>query len=101
MRSELNYCTKSWCWIGTLLDKGYEHLWPLFGLESKPGSGQFKWSFYVRWKGKRGTHVNNVAVCEKHHKVLVKMYQDEMAGDVREQEVTERWLVANNSKMFS
>lgn len=100
MRIELNPCRKSWCWIPHLLGKGYHALWPLLYLEEKD-RGYYVWNFYVKWTSDKGTHANKKFLCEKHHKQILAMVQEERALDVREQEVTEAWLTIVNSQMLT
>lgn len=100
MTNELHPCRKDGCWIPSLLEKGYEALWPL-SESPEPKGRYFEWTFYVRWKGRRGTKVNKVRLCEKHHKQILGMQESEMAADVHEQEVTERWLTYTNSMMLA
>lgn len=97
--NELHPCRKSACWIPSLLEKGYEALWPTVDW-MEPKGGYYQWTFYVRWKGRRGTKVNKVRLCEKHHKQILNMFESEMASDVYEQEVTERWLIAVRNQML-
>lgn len=100
MTNELHACRKSACWIPSLLEKGYEALWPTIGFPERR-SGLYQWTFYVRWKGRRGTKVNKVLLCEKHHKQILAMFESEMASDVYEQEVTETWLMSVRSQMLT
>jgi len=96
---EFNYCTKSSCWIPSLLDKGYVALWPLICWPENRNR-MHVWSFQVSWTKNRSTKVNKAFICEKHHRQLLRMFESEMAADVREQEATDRWLIAVSSQML-
>lgn len=97
---ELHPCRKPACWIPSLLEKGYDALWPVMGYPERQAN-MFVWSFYVRWQGKRGSRVNKVRLCEKHHKQIIAMWESEMASDLYEMEVTDQWLVSTNSQMLA
>lgn len=101
MTNELHACRKPACWIPSLLEKGYDALWPLVGFP-EPMSGMYQWTFYVRWvKDGRGTRVNKVRLCEKHHKQIYAMFSAESAADLHEMEVTDKWLVRVNSLLLA
>lgn len=97
---ELHYCRKPGCYVRDLLDKGYVALWPL-GYSKETRSGAFLWKFYIEWRPSQGSHVNGRTVCEKHHKIILGMFQSEAQGDIEEQEATERWLKSVNSQILS
>lgn len=100
MTSELHHCRKSACWIPSLLDKGYHSLWPIMEFPERR-SNLFVWTFYVKWTPTRGTRVNKALLCEKHHKQILRMFETDMASDLREMEVTQEWLIRVNSQMSS
>lgn len=97
---ELHHCRKQGCYIRDLLDKGYDAIWPL-GYKKEVRSGNFTWNLYIKWTKARGSRVNGRYLCEKHHKIILAMFQSEAQGDVEEQEATERWLKTVNSQMLS
>lgn len=100
MTNELHACRKPACWIPSLLEKGYTSLWPIISFRER-SRGMHEWTFYVRWTPGRGTKVNKVLLCEKHHKQIMAMFEAEMASDVYEQEVTEQWLIHCHSQMLA
>ena len=100
--NELRPCTKSYCWIPKLLEKGYFALWPtVYWATKERRANYYIWDFYVRWTETRGTKANKKTLCEKHHKQILKMWGDEYKGDLREQEATEAWLTRVNSQMLT
>lgn len=99
MTNDFHRCRNTGCWFHK--QKVFKAIWPLVVRAERGVQGMRVWSFYVNWSSVRGTRVNNVNLCEKHHQEVLHMYESEAAGDVLEQEVTESWLMRTNSKMLA
>ena len=99
MKNEFHPCTKDYCFVRRILLSEPVAFWPLELYAEKGPGNTWLWTFYVKWTPQRGTHKNKAQVCEKHHKQLLKMFQEEAALDVRHQEATDQWMIRNGSRL--
>lgn len=64
-----------------------------------PNPGQYaQWKFWLVYKNSNGTH-RHVNVCKWHHDYIYRLWQEDMAFDVQEEEANERWAVRNGGRI--
>lgn len=101
MKSEFNHCSRSTCWINSLLRRDFVNVWPL-RFKPETNKGFWIWSFRVIWFPKnKGTFVNRVPICEKHHRQLLGIMSETFGEDIRQEEASEAWLNRVNSQMLA
>ncbi len=100
MRHEFYDCLRLGCYVSDVLTKKkYIAFWPQLVKNEKRG-GFSTWQFYIEWRPGEGTHVTR-NVCPMHHEQILALAEHESGADVREQEVTERWLTNHNSQILA
>lgn len=97
-------CQWNKCWINIFLEHDYQCravLWPKYH-EPETIDFYYIWSFYVQWdrlivNGQRGK-VNKVNICPEHHEAIIKYQSDELAAEIREEELMEQWQQSQQTR---
>lgn len=93
-------CMRIGCFVSdTLVKKQPIAIWPQIAPDQSLREDVWKWSFYIEWRPGEGTHVTKY-LCEMHHNQMLRMAETSALADVREQELTERWLTQVASQAF-
>lgn len=99
MREKIPACKDHACSLVNPL-RPIQDIWPLefLGSELKRNSTPFTWRVFIRYEGGQGKH-RDIFICWTHHDWLYKMWDSEMAADVREMEQTERWAIRQGGRI--
>lgn len=72
--------------------------WPQKSILEQKFDGLYCWLGYIRINNLSGRHFNEY-LCRGHHKLVMEMFQSEMAIEVHEQELTEIYAIKNGGSV--
>jgi len=87
------------CWIGQHRVIKPLIFWPLKVAGERDERGRARWYFYIKWENGTRTHVNDVPLCEQHHRFFLDMFSIEARLDRVEQEQTDAWMIRNGGRL--
>jgi len=94
-------CKYPECYISSvILKKDVVAVWPQLAHVERGFRGTYIWDLYVEWRPGQGTHRRGIQLCGYHHNQMLYIFQMSARLDVREQEMTDRWLIRTNSRMW-